>query len=40
VTTAGLVTGVVGVGAGAYLIFSAGSRKDPTAASVSFIGRF
>jgi hypothetical protein len=40
VTTAGLVTGVVGVGVGAYLILSAGSREAPLAASVTWTGRF
>ncbi len=40
VTTAGLVTGVVGVGGGAYLILSAGSREAPLSASVSWTGRF
>lgn len=40
VTTVGLVTGVVGVGAGTYLILSAGSREDSRAASVSLSGRF
>jgi hypothetical protein len=40
VTTAGLVTGVLGVGAGTYVILSAGSREDPKAASVAWTGRF
>lgn len=40
ITTVGLVTGVVGVGAGTYLILSAGSREDARAASVSLSGRF
>ncbi len=40
VTTAGLVTGAVGVGAGAYLILSAGSREVPLSASVTWTGRF
>jgi hypothetical protein len=40
VTTAGLITGVVGVGAGGYLILSAGSGNDGAAASVTFRGRF
>lgn len=40
VTTAGLITGAVGVGAGAYLILSAGSREAPLSASVSWSGRF
>lgn len=40
VTTAGLVTGAVGVGAGAYLILSAGSSDDRAAASVALSGRF
>lgn len=40
VTTIGLVTGVVGVGAGTYLILSAGSREDPTAASLALSGSF
>ncbi len=40
VTTVGLVTGVVGLGAGAYLIVSAGSSRDGTAASVTWTGRF
>jgi hypothetical protein len=40
VTTAGLITGVVGVGAGGYLILSAGSGSAGAAASVTFRGRF
>lgn len=40
VTTVGLVTGVVGLGAGAYLIVSAGSSGDGAAASVTWTGRF
>jgi hypothetical protein len=40
VTTAGLITGAVGVGAGAYLILSAGAREAPLSASVSWSGRF
>lgn len=40
ITTVGLVTGVVGVGAGTYLILSAGSREDARAASFSLTGRF
>ena len=40
VTTAGLITGVVGVGAGTYLILSAGSRENPTSASLALSGRF
>jgi hypothetical protein len=40
VTTVGLVTGVVGLGAGAYLIVSAGSSNDGAAASVTWTGRF
>jgi hypothetical protein len=40
VTTAGLVTGVVGVGAGGYLILSAGAREAPRSASVTWTGRF
>jgi hypothetical protein len=40
VTTIGLVTGVVGVGAGTYLIVSAGSRQDAAAASLALGGRF
>jgi hypothetical protein len=39
VTTVGLVTGVVGVGAGTYLIVSAGSGNG-AAASVTWTGRF
>jgi hypothetical protein len=40
VTTAGLVTGVVGVGAGTYLILSAASRETPNTASITLGGRF
>jgi hypothetical protein len=40
VTTAGLITGVVGVGAGTYVILSAGSRESPTSASLTVSGRF
>jgi hypothetical protein len=40
VTTVGLVTGVVGLGAGAYLILSAGSSNDGAAASVTWAGQF
>jgi hypothetical protein len=40
VTTAGLVTGLVGVGAGTYLIVRAGSREDERAASLTLQGRF
>lgn len=40
VTTVGLVTGVVGVGAGTYLILSAGSPRDAKAASFSVGARF
>jgi hypothetical protein len=40
VTTAGLITGVVGVGAGTYVILSAGSRENPTTASITLSGRF
>ncbi|HXK17529.1 MAG TPA: hypothetical protein VNG33_06995 [Polyangiaceae bacterium] len=40
VTTAGLITGVVGVGAGTYVILSAGSRESPTSASIAVSGRF
>lgn len=40
VTTVGLVTGVVGVGAGTYLILSAGSPSDRTAASITLSGKF
>jgi hypothetical protein len=40
ITTAGLITGVVGVGAGTYLIVSAGSQKEPSSASISVVGRF
>ncbi len=40
VTTAGLITGAVGVGAGTYLILSAGSIDDGAAASVALSGRF
>ncbi len=40
VTTAGLVTGVVGVGGGGYLVLSAGSREAPISASVTWTGRF
>ena len=40
ITTAGLITGVVGVSAGTYLILSAGSREDARAASLTWTGRF
>jgi len=40
VTTAGLITGVVGVGAGTYVILSAGSRESPATASITVTGRF
>lgn len=40
VTTACLITGVVGVGAGTYLVLSAGSGVDPSAASLAFGGTF
>jgi hypothetical protein len=40
VTTIGLITGAVGVGAGTYLILSAGSSESPRAASVALSGRF
>jgi hypothetical protein len=40
VTTVGLVTGLVGVGAGTYLIVRAGSREDESAASLTLQGRF
>jgi hypothetical protein len=40
VTTAGLVTGLVGVGAGTYLIVRAGSREGESAASLTLQGRF
>jgi hypothetical protein len=40
ITTVGLVTGAVGVGAGAYLVLSAGSSDDRAAASVALSGRF
>jgi hypothetical protein len=40
ITTVGLVTGVVGVGAGTYLVLSAGSSDDRAAASVALSGRF
>jgi hypothetical protein len=40
VTTVGLVSGVVGLGAGAYLILSAGPSNDGSAASVTWVGRF
>jgi hypothetical protein len=40
VTTVGLVTGIVGLGAGAYLVLSAGSSTDGAAASVTWSGRF
>lgn len=40
VTTVGLVTGVVGLSAGAYLVLSAGSSSDGAAASITWSGRF
>jgi hypothetical protein len=40
VTTIGLVTGAIGVGAGTYLILSAGSAETPQAASIALSGRF
>ncbi len=40
VTTIGLITGAVGVGAGTYLILSAGSSESPRAASLALSGRF
>lgn len=40
VTTAGLITGAVGIGTGAYLILSAGSREAPLSASMTWTGRF
>ena len=40
ITTVGLVTGAVGVGAGTYLLLSAGSGDDRAAASVALSGRF
>jgi hypothetical protein len=40
VTTVGLVTGVVGLGTGTYLILSAGSREDTRAASLTWRGSF
>lgn len=40
VTTVGLVSGVVGLGAGAYLILRAGPSNDGSAASVTWAGRF
>jgi hypothetical protein len=40
ITTVGLVTGAVGVGAGTYLVLSAGSRDDRAAASVTLAGQF
>jgi hypothetical protein len=40
ITTVGLVTGAVGVGAGTYLVLSAGSRDDRAAARVTLAGQF
>jgi hypothetical protein len=40
VTTVGFVTGVVGVGAGTYLILSAGSSGEPRAGSLALRGTF
>jgi hypothetical protein len=40
VTTAALVTGVIGVSAGTYLVLRAGQREDPSAASVALAGHF
>lgn len=40
VTTAGLITGVIGVGTGTYLILRAASHDDPSAASITLQGRF
>jgi hypothetical protein len=40
ITTVGLVTGVVGVGAGTYLVLNAGSSDDRAAASLALSGRF
>jgi len=40
ITTAGFVTGVIGMGAGTYLILRAAPHDDPSAASVTLQGRF
>jgi hypothetical protein len=40
VTTAGLITGAVGVSAGTYLILSAGSSDERAAAGIALSGRF
>jgi hypothetical protein len=40
VTTVGLATGVIGVGAGTYLILSAGSADEQRAASLTLSGSF
>lgn len=40
VTTVGLVTGAIGLGAGTYLLLSAGSANTKSAASVALVGRF
>jgi hypothetical protein len=40
VTTAGLLTGAIGVGTGAFLILHASTPGDPRASSISLQGRF